>query len=615
MRLKTKLLLAQVPLALALLVLGIIAITTIGQLGLSSERILKDNYRSVLAAQRMKEAIERMDSAALFIVLGRREEGKQLAWRNRTIFEEELEVQVKNITEKGEQEASEALVKRWRDYLATYESFLQETNFEVLRSRFFAELLPKFLAVKEGADVILTMNQDAMVRKSDEVRRFSRRLETYITFAALLAALVGIIASMALTTRIIRPLSILTQTARRIKEGDYEVRARVEGSDEIALLAQEFNTMTDSLDRYRKSSLGELLQAQHASQAAIDSLPEPVIATDLEGKIININRAALALLGPALSGSLSDVVITLEAAMAAAIDKAWNHVMAGKGAYLPLDLNEAVKIGTPEGERYLLAQASPVYDEMGSLASVSIVLRDVTLLSKLDDMSKNLVATFAHEFRTPLTSLQLAVHILLEQLAGAMTEKQLDLIYAAREDCDRLRNLIDDILSIVRVQSGKLELRRVTVQVAPLIEHAIDQNRLLAEERGLTLSHLLPPFGEEVFADPERLELVFANLITNAIRHTPAGGSIEIRAQPDGEFVRFEVKDTGEGIPKEYQPQVFDKYFQVPGSIRKGTGLGLAIARNIIEAHGGEIGLESEPGQGSIFWFTLPKTERQPGGQ
>jgi two-component system, NtrC family, sensor histidine kinase KinB len=612
MLLKTKLLLAQVPLALALLVLGAIAITTIGQLGLSSERILKDNYRSVLAAQRMKEAIERMDSAALFITLGRREEGKQLASRNRTIFDEELTVQIKNVTEKGEKEASTTLLNRWGDYLASYESFLKETNFEVLRNRFFTDLLPKFLAVKEGADVILAMNQDAMVRKSDEVRKFSRRLETFITFAAILAALAGIIASMALTTRIIRPLSVLTQTARRIKEGDLEVRARVEGSDEIALLAREFNTMTDSLDRYRKSSLGELLQAQHASQAAIDSLPDPMVSTDLEGKILSANRVALALLGPALSGSLADSVKTVESALAAAMEKAWKYVLAGKGGYLPLDLDEAVKVVTPEGERYLLAQASPVYDETGSLESISIVLRDVTLLSKLDDMSKNLVATFAHEFRTPLTSLHLAIHILLEQLAGTMTEKQLDLIYAAREDCERLRNLVDDILSIVRVQSGQLELRRLPVRVAPLIEHVVDHHRLLAEERGLTLSSLPQPFGEEVFADPERLELVFANLITNAIRHTPAGGSIEIRALPKEEVVRFEVTDNGEGIPQEYQAQIFDKYFQVPGSIRKGTGLGLAIAKNIIAAHGGEIGLESEPGRGSTFWFTLPKTERRP---
>lgn len=613
MRLKTKLLLAQAPLALALLLLGGIALATLGQLGSHSERILKDNYRSVLAAQRLKEAIERMDSAALFIALGRAEEGRQLARHNRSLFEEELKVQINNITEKGELEASEALLRSWRDYEASYDRFLQETDAGALREVFFGELFPKFLAVKAGADRILTMNQDAMVRKSDEVRRFSRHLETSITLAALLAALAGVIASMALTTRIMRPLTVLTQTARRIKEGDLQVRARVEGSDEIALLAREFNTMTDSLDRYRKSSLGELLLAQQSSQAAIDSLPDPVVATDLEGRIITANRTAAAWFGPVWSGTIKELVLPLEPRLAAAIEKARQYVLAGKGAYLPADLDEAVKIVVPAGERYLLAQAAPVYDETGSLGSISIVLRDVTLLSKLDAMSKSLVATFAHEFRTPLTSLRLAIHILLEQLAGTMTEKQLDLIYAARQDCERLQNLVDDILSIVRLQTGKIELKRVLVSIAPLVEHVVEQHRLLAEERGLQLSRALPPFDEEVWADPERLELVFANLITNAIRHTPAGGDIEIRALPDERIVRFEVKDTGEGIPKEYQARVFDKYFQVPSGIRKGTGLGLAIAKSIVEAHGGEIGLTSEPGQGTTFWFTLPKTERQPG--
>ena len=614
MLLKTKLLLAQVPLALALLVLGAIAITTIGQLGAHSEKILKDNYRTVLATQRMKEAIERMDSATLFTALGQREAGKELALPNRKLFEAELEVQKNNITEPGEQEATATLAARWQDYAASYDRFLKENRAEALKEFYFTDLYPRFLAVKEGAEVILAMNQDAMVRKSDEVLRFSRRLETWITLAALLAALAGILASVTLTTRIIRPLSVLTQTARRIKEGDLEVRARVEGSDEIALLAREFNTMTDSLDRYRKSSLGELLQAQHASQAAVDSLPEPVVATDLEGKTLNANRTAEAWFGPVLSGYLGDGLGTLEPGLAAAVEKARKYVLAGKGAYLPSNLEEAVKIVTPEGERYLLTQAAPVYDETGNLTSISVVLRDVTLLSKLDGMSKSLVATLAHEFRTPLTSLRLAIHILLDQLAGTMTEKQLDLIYAARQDCERLQNLVDDILSIARLQSGKIELRRLMINILPLIEHLIDHHRLLAEEGGLRLSHVLPPFGEEVFADPERLELVFANLLTNAIRHTPAGGSIEIRALPDGEFVRFEVNDTGEGIPNDYQAQVFDKYFQVPGRIRTGTGLGLAIAKNIIEAHGGEMGLTSEPGQGSTFWFTLPKTARPPGG-
>lgn len=609
MLLKNKILLAQAPMALALILLGVIAITTIDRLGSASAKILTDNYRSVLATQRMKEAIERMDSAALFMALGRLAEGRQLALPNRKNFDTELEVQKKNITEPGEHEATEALSATWREYAALYDKFQQEPPGEALQQSYFSRLYPKFLAVKEGAEVILAMNQDAMVRKSDEVRRISRRLDTLITLAAMVAALAGIIASMVLTGKIVRPLAVLTQTARRIKEGDLAVRARVEGTDEIAALAREFNTMTDSLERYRASSLGELLLSQQASQAAIDSLSDPVVSLDLDGKVLSMNRAAESLLGPAIPGSLPAFLRISHPHLAAAVDKARDHVAFGKGPYIPEVIGEAVKTTIAGAERYYLAQAAPIFDHTGSLASITLVLRDVTLLSKLDDMSRNLMGTLAHEFRTPLTSLHMAVHILLEQLGAALTEKQLDLLYAAREDCERLQNLVDDTLNIVRIQAGKIELQRVNVRIFPLVENIISQHRLLAEERGLTLSQKLSPLCEEVFADPDHLELVFANLITNAIRHTPGGGVIEVRTLPGEGFVRFEVADTGEGIPQEYLSQIFNKYFRVPGSIREGTGLGLSIAKNIIEAHGGDIGADSDPGQGSTFWFTLPISE------
>ncbi|MEW6660759.1 MAG: ATP-binding protein [Thermodesulfobacteriota bacterium] len=606
MRLNTKILLAQAPLALALILLGVIAVTTLERLGSASEKILKDNYRSVLAAQRMKEAIERMDSAALFMALGRSEEGQKMALPNRKLFEAELEVQTNNITEPGEQEATATLRATWQGYTTLYEEFQGETSREALTKFYFSLLYPQFLAVKEGAEVILAMNQDAMVRKSDEVRRFSRRLDTLITLSAIVAALAGIIASMVLTGKIVRPLAVLTQTARRIKEGDLGVRAQVSGTDEIAVLAQEFNTMTDSLERYRASSLGELLLLQQTSQAAMDSLPDPVVSLDLEGRVLSMNRAAEALLGPTVTGSLMDHLHTLHPDLAEAVEKVRGHVISGRGPYIPEVIGEAAQTTLAGAERYLLPQAAPLFDDLGNLTSITMVLRDVTLMSKLDEMSRNLVGTLAHEFRTPLTSLHMAVHILLEQLGGTLTEKQLDLLYAAREDCERLQNLVDDTLNIMRIQAGKIELQRVNVRILPLVENILNQHRLLAEERGLTLSQKLSPLVDEVFADPEHLELVFANLIINAIRHTQEGGAIEIRTLPLDGLVRFEVADTGEGIPEEYKSQIFNKYFRVPGSIREGTGLGLAIAKNIIEAHGGEIGVESSPGQGSIFWFTLP---------
>ena len=159
--------------------------------------------------------------------------------------------------------ATAVLSARWQDYLAHYDRFLAESNRAALKEFYFTELYPRFLAVKEGAEVILAMNQDAMVRKSDEVRQVLPAAgDPGLPWPHSWRRWRVSLPPWSLTTKIIRPLSVLTQTARRIKEGDLEVRARVEGSDEIALLAREFNTMTDSLDRYRKSSLGELLQAQ-----------------------------------------------------------------------------------------------------------------------------------------------------------------------------------------------------------------------------------------------------------------------------------------------------------------------------------------------------------------
>jgi signal transduction histidine kinase len=439
-----------------------------------------------------------------------------------------------------------------------------------------------------------------------------RRLDILLALGALLAALAGTFSAIVFTGRIVLPLAVLTQTARRIKEGDLAVRARVEGGDEMAVLAREFNAMTDSLERYRASSLEELLLSQQASQAAIHSFPDPVISLDLEGKILSMNQAAESLLGAAIPGSLLDYLRISAPNLAAAVHQARDHVAAGKGPYLPEFIGEAVKITLRGPERYYLAQAAPIFDQSGSLASITLVLRDVTLLSKLDDMSRNLMGTLAHEFRTPLASLGMAVHILLEQLGGSLTEKQLDLLYAAREDCERLQSLVDDTLNIVRIQAGKIELQRVEVRVFPLVENVLEQHRLLAEERGITLSKVLSPLCEEISADPDHLELVFANLITNAIRRTHGGGIIEIRALAGEGTLRFEVADTGEGIPREYQDKIFDQDFRSPGGDWGGVGLGLAIVKSIIAAHGGEIGVESSPGQGSTFWFTLPCAEPAP---
>ena len=609
MKLRTKLLLAQLPLALALLVIGWLAITTLSGLGGASQTILKDNYRSVLAAQRMKEASERMDSAALFKLAGHWATGAPLATAHRKIFENELRVEEGNITEAGESDAAKRLRTQWNAYLAHYDRFIALANPEQARQLYFGTLYPLFLDIKQSADQILGLNQDAMVRKSDRVRQIAGRMNTFMLLSTLAAALAGIFTSIMITRRLLRPLSVLSQATRRLGEGDLAVRAQVDGHDEIALLAGEFNTMAEHLEKYRRSSLGELFQAQQTTQAAIDSLPDPVVIFDLEGRLINVNAASEHLLGLTLSPDSRDPLGKMPRELVAALDTAKGHVLGGKGAFIPRSFEEAVRLPSSEGDRWFLLRAHPLYGDEEGIMGATVLLQDVTRLRRFDELKTDLVSTVAHELRTPLTSLHMAIHLCLDETAGELNEKQADLLYAAREDCQRLQTMVDDLLDLSRIQSGRVEMKRQPVSVRSLLEGTLNLHQAVAAESGINLA--IDPqsiLDEQVNADPERIGLVLTNLITNAIRHTIPGGAITLRSRrQEGRMRRFEVRDTGEGIAPEYHARVFDKFFRVPDSRTSGVGLGLSICREVVEAHDGEIGVDSEFGRGSTFWFTLPR--------
>jgi len=606
MNLYKKLLLAQAPLAVALAMVGVFSVFVISYLGSHSQTILNDNYRSVLATQRMKEDIERMDSGALFIVAGERQKGSEQAEKYRPIFEAELKVQEGNITESGEKEFTEGLRAAWVDYQTKFARLQKSTSSEEAKQIYFSELESAFYRVKSTADEILAINQDAMVRKSDEVRRIAERMSAITITVALAALVLGLFVSTFLTRRMLQPVSALSEATRKIGEGNFDARAHVRGNDELAQLAREFNSMAARLGEYRKSSLGELLQAHLSMQAAIDSLPDPVAIFNVDGNLQNVNQAAETLLGLRTDTGSKESLKNVEAPTRAVFERIRSHVLSGKGTYIPKGFEDAVQLGTLLGDRYFLPRGAPVYEARGVIVGATVMLQDVTRLRRFEELKNDLVATVAHEFRTPLTSLRMAVHLCTEQVAGPLTDKQAELLHSAREDCDRLQGMVDDLLDLSRIESGKVELYPLPVEVRRLITGAIDEFRPDADIKGINLRAPSSLPQVSVLADHERIGHVFSNLVGNAVRYTPKGGSIELGAASIDGFVRFTVSDTGTGILKEYQDRIFEKFFQVPGAGPKGTGLGLYIAKEIVSAHGGEIGVESETGRGSTFWFTLP---------
>ncbi|MFL5396920.1 MAG: ATP-binding protein [Myxococcales bacterium] len=602
MTLRAKLLAAQAPLALVLLLLGVVSLRTVNDLGRSSQRILQDNYRSVLAAQRMMEALQRLDSAALSAAAGKPQRAEADAAPSLRAFEQELAVQENNITEPAEANATREVRESWDDYRAKYERFRTLPNADEARRVYFAELEPAFARAKAAAQRILEINQDAMVAKSDDAHRIAQRNRSLLLFATVAALAIGTIASVSLTRRALRPLQKLSLAVHRIGEGDLDARARLPGKDEIAEVGHELDMMADRLREYRSSSLGELLQAQQASQAAIDSLPDPVLVLSVEGRVLNVNQAAETVLQVSGGG---DPLARMPPEVRDAIEKVRAHVVGGKGAYAPRGLEEAVRVRAEGGEWALLPRATPLYSEQGGVVGATIVLQDVTRLLRFDELKNDLVATVAHEFRTPLTSLRMAIHILVEGTVGEINERQADLLHAAREDCERLQGIVEDLLDLSRIQAGKVEVSLMPVSAKSVTDAAVAAKVEVAREAGVDLEETLREPVLPVLVDQDRIGLVFENLISNAIRHSPKGGKIEVRVAPDHEKVRFEVRDQGPGVPPEYRHRIFEKFFRVPGTKGEGIGLGLYISREIVLAHGGEMGVDGGGGEGSRFWFTL----------
>lgn len=443
MRLQSRILLAQLPALLVLAALLVFGGVTVQRLGDQGRRVLADNYRSVLAAERMKEALERIDSAALFRLTGEPELADALVAEHLPVFEAELAVEEANLTEPGEAAVAASLREAWTRYRAAHARFVAAPPDEA-RARYFDELLPAFEAVKRDAGRVLALNQDAMVRKSDEAAAAAAAARRAWGFASV-AGLVGALALGAyVSRRIAGPLRRVSESALQIGEGHLDIRLPQTGVHELDVLARAFDTMAGRLRLYRRAADGELARAREAGQAAIESLAEPVLVLTLRGEVRAANAAARRTLGLEAGTRRLDGV---EPGLARAVLEAQAAVARTGRPLLPADFATVVVLATAEGERALLPHATPINDGVtGELVGVTVLLQDVTRLRRLDEREGDLVRTAAHELRTPLTSLGMALHLALdERVGGPLSERLLTLLEAARDDVGRLRAVVDDL--------------------------------------------------------------------------------------------------------------------------------------------------------------------------
>jgi nitrogen fixation/metabolism regulation signal transduction histidine kinase len=295
MKLRTKLVVGYTGFVVALGILGAWSARTLSQMSAVSGRIISENYDSVVAAQDMKESLERQDSAALFDLLGQHDRARGQIAEHRSRFDAAFERAAANITERGELETVEAIRRDRDEYYRRFDAFLIASGDRT--ARYFELLEPQFNAVRGQADALLHLNQEAMRRKADEASRIARRW-FFVTLALALALMVaGIAVEVGLSQAILRPVRQLTEATTRVAGGDLDAAVPVRSGDEIGTLALGFNRMAERIRELRRSDLGQLLVAQQTTEAAIDSLYDPVLVTDSERRLTRVNSAAERLFG------------------------------------------------------------------------------------------------------------------------------------------------------------------------------------------------------------------------------------------------------------------------------------------------------------------------------
>ncbi len=346
----------------------------------------------------------------------------------------------------------------------------------------------------------------------------------------------------------------------------------------------------------------ELIRQQDHAEAILAGAGDGLIVFAPDSRVTYVNPAAVELLGPAASeavgtrASLADIV-GVEAI--AALDGA-GKLTAGEVAEVTL---------TEPEHRVLEVRTNPVVDRTGrSLGCVS-TLHDVTAAREIAVMKNEFVSMVSHELRTPLTSIKGYVDLIVDGDAGEINEIQREFLGIVQENSDRLVSLINDLLDISRIESGRVHLKIEPLDVAEVIEGVVDTFRTVADAQGVTLEWHVARGLPKMAGDRDRAGQVLMNLVSNAIKYSPGGGTARIEAHRHGGEVVISVADSGIGISEEDQRQLFTKFFRVDSSLTReigGTGLGLSICKSVVELQGGRIWATSTSGEGSTFAFTVP---------
>lgn len=419
----------------------------------------------------------------------------------------------------------------------------------------------------------------------------------YIVYAAVAAVLLAMGIGYYLSKSISQPLRRICQATKAMSQGNFTQRIEVTSQDEVGQLAESFNELAQALD----DTISALKLEKEKAENVLKNMAEGVLAVDSQGRIIMANAQAAKTLGfhsSELKGQMLSELSTFPE-----IKELFSEVLKENQ-----ELTAEFKL---PNNRCILARVSLLQEREETIGAVA-VLQDITELRRLEELRRDFIANVSHELRTPLTSIQAFVEALLDGMVDdpATQMKYLKVIH---EETLRLKRLIHDLLDLSLIESGKAKWQMMPLNIKEVVSKVLEKLMPQIKEKALEVTTEFADKIPMALGNPDRLEQVLINLLHNAIQFTPAGGKIRIRGNACGDEIEVSVADTGEGIPEEDLPHIWERFHKVDKSRSRssgGTGLGLAIVKHIVEAHGGKVKVESKPGVGSTFTFSIPQANK-----
>ncbi|KIO52760.1 HAMP domain-containing sensor histidine kinase [Flavobacterium hibernum] len=571
MRIKTKLNLGVGLLFLMIIILSLVSGYSVFLIKADTENILKANYNTLEYSRNMILSLDEI-KVSTDSKIG--------------TFKEYLEKQTQNVTEPGEKEATANL----------------EKSFAVLEKNGTNEAVKT--QIRKDIFAIMKLNLDAIKQKSDIAKLTAENANLWIAIVGSLCFLIAFNLLVNLPNNIANPIKELTLSIKEIANKNYSERVHFTNHNEYGDLAKSFNTMAQKLEEYHNSNLYKLFFEKKRLETLINNMHDPIIGLDNDGIILFVNDEALKIIGMksedvigksastlALSNDLIRSLILKEVANDSQKKQPMKIFANGKESYFD---KETINITiTPTGEEKEI--------NIGDV----IILRNITLFKELDFAKTNFIATVSHELKTPIASIKLSLQLLQNNKTGDLNDDQKQLIESIKDDSQRLLKITGELLNLSQLETGNIQLNIDKSNPYAIVNYAVEAVKIQADQKQIKLVIDAHENLHDVKADSEKTGWVLINYLSNAITYSSEKSTITIKLKEENDHIVFQVIDTGKGIDARYKDKVFDKYFQIPGSQKTGTGLGLAISKEFIEAQNGTIGVESNLGLGSTFWFSL----------